>query len=722
MIGNKSKTKLKKHKSLKVNIIQCVTIGPPTVGKTTLKEQLLANNEESLSQILSTSTSVASKVEKVVINVDKKSLPLKLSVSNYQWKKLANELVKKIKQSVNDMLIYLYCAIFSTIYCYYMPTSITVPFSTNYRLLYLLEYIIISGVFHYRFMSFIIAAIGHREAVLSDSEIINRTLEDPTTVTLYFRDCGGQPEFHEILPALVSQSTLFLLVFNLCDDFNKQYNVQYITTRSSSRPYNSSYTVKQSLLQCLASISSIGNYSKPKHNYFGCKIVELVLKYVKKWIQKCQSWNVNISKVIIIGTHKDKLNITPIKEITTQLEKELMDTDWYSHDMIVPTSDGDLALEINTFDCNDIIKVKDMINEVVSTGRYSLDVPISWLSLENYIQSKKKKILSFKMCQSLGKECGIYNASEFRAALWFLHHKLGTIRYFEDVPELSDIIITDPQVLFDTITELIVHTFNFENLHSKYQYDRFCNSGRFTEKHLSNCEAVKKNLLSTYQIIAVLQYLITIAPVDINENGEQEYFFPCVLVHASLPSSSLDSTTDVPPLLITFKCGYVPRGIFSSLIARVLLTSKGHWTLASDKIYRDQIQFRIMDSGHIVTIRNCFRYLELTIQSPIGSNTCSDVCVTVCKFISECLEYIRNQLNYTSNATHFFGFHSNGDCCSDSSVGPHLALCPQDSNPTYTVCTINKDYSSVLTSKQKMWFDTTKSKYILLITSNCVLL
>ena len=581
MIGNKSKTNLKKHKSLKVNIIQCVTIGPPTVGKTTLKEQLLANNEESLSQILSTSTSVASKVEKVVINVDKKSLPLKLSVSKYQWKKLANELVKKIKLPDDDMLFYLYCAIFSTIYCYYMPTSIKVPFSTSYRLLYLLEYIIISIVFHTIFIFFIAEALAmrHRETVFSDSEIINKTLEDPTTVTLYFRDCGGQPEFHEILPALVSQSALFLLVFNLCDDFNKQYNVQYITTRSSSRPYNSSYTVKQSLLQCLASISSIGNYSKPKHNYFGCKIVELVLKYVKKWIQKCQSWNVNISKVIIIGTHKDKLNITPTKEfqITTQLEKELMDTDWYSRDMIVPTSDGDLVLEINTFDCNDIIKVKDMINEVVSTGRYSLDVPISWLSLENYIQSKKKQVLSFKICQSLGKECGIYNASEFRAALWFLHHKLGTIRYFEDVPELSDVIITDPQVLFDTITELIVHTFNFENLHSKYQYDRFCNSGRFTEKHLSNCEAINKNLLSTYQIIAVLQYLIIIAPVGINENGEQEYFLPCVLVHASLPSSSLNSTTnDVPPLLITFKCGYVPRGIFSSLIARVLLTSKGH--------------------------------------------------------------------------------------------------------------------------------------------------
>ena len=30
---------------LEVNIIQCMTAGPPTVNKTTLKEQLLANHK-----------------------------------------------------------------------------------------------------------------------------------------------------------------------------------------------------------------------------------------------------------------------------------------------------------------------------------------------------------------------------------------------------------------------------------------------------------------------------------------------------------------------------------------------------------------------------------------------------------------------------------------------------------------------------------------------------
>ena len=85
------------------------------------------------------------------------------------------------------------------------------------------------------------------------------------TLTIYFRDCGGQPEFHEVLPALVSQSTLFLPVFNLSESLDTQYKVSYKTSNGEvSDPYVSSFTVKQALLQCLAGISSIGSYSNPR--------------------------------------------------------------------------------------------------------------------------------------------------------------------------------------------------------------------------------------------------------------------------------------------------------------------------------------------------------------------------------------------------------------------------------------------------------------------------
>ena len=60
------------------------------------------------------------------------------------------------------------------------------------------------------------------------------------TLIIHFKDSGDQPEFHEVVPALVPHSTLYLLMFNLNEDLNTQYKVTYkaseddTTGRSSS--------------------------------------------------------------------------------------------------------------------------------------------------------------------------------------------------------------------------------------------------------------------------------------------------------------------------------------------------------------------------------------------------------------------------------------------------------------------------------------------------------
>ena len=47
---------------------------------------------------------------------------------------------------------------------------------------------------------------------------------------------------------------------------------------------------------------------------------------------------------------------------------------------------------------------------------------------------------------------------------WFLHTKVGLIRHFqgEGLEDLQKIVIQDPQVLFDWITDLVVETFTFD--------------------------------------------------------------------------------------------------------------------------------------------------------------------------------------------------------------------------------------------------------------------
>ena len=538
---------------------------------------------------------------------------------------------------------------------------------------------------------------------------------------IYFTDCGGQPEFHEVLPALVSHSTLFFFVFNLTGGLDNRYKVTYKTNDGNvSVPYESSFTVKKALLQSLASISSIGKYFKPSTTimYKIESFIKLLSKKVTQFFK--ESLKLPISKVIIIGTHKDELLLTgqtddKILQINDQLEDELKGTDWYSQDMVIPTESGMVLLGINSFNSNDIKLLKRMVIKVGLNGDYQVKIPVPWLALDFCIRKLEKKVMSLKDCQDLALDCNISLGDEFNAALWFLHNKVGTIRYFNIIPELKDVVITDPQVLFDIVTDIIVNTFSFgKRIHKKSEHDRFRLSGRFTKYHLEQCKVVKDNLLSVEQVIAVLGHLVIIAPVGINESNEQEYFLPCVLVHASLPSTPLSqSDCDIPPLLITFKCHYTPRGIFSSLIAKILLDGKDKWELSSEKIFRDQIEFNLIKSGHIVTITNFFRFLEIVVKSPRGFCARSDenVYVSVKHYISRCLTYVKNQLNYTATADHFFGFYCKEH--KNSSIESHPAICNNDC-PKYTTCSRKRSLKAYLLPQEQLWFNE-KSEFALCI-------
>ena len=740
---------------MKVNIIQCMTIGPPTVGKTTLKEQLLANIEDDtvieIGHDRPPSSPLFDKLKRIEVTISdykNKQSPVTVALqSKYAWKELTfseevvgylKKMSKKNCEVIADMSIWTYLISMVVVALYVFSAVVTmhdnpfklIPLNYVYSIINGLFYLVIIIISFGILFAIILLAVDWiyrrwikpntrsfspisfvREAI----EKINVRTVPPLfdqTLTIYFRDCGGQPEFHEVLPALVSHSTLFLLVFNLSEGLDTRYKVTYKTNDGEvSDPYVSTFTVKQALLQCLASISSIGNYLNPPQKFFH-KIKSILIWYREKlvqlWIMKV---TLKFSKVIIIGTHKDLLDKTgeaeeKVQHINDQLELELKGTDWYTKDMVIPTENDRIFLGVNTFNPNDINKIKDLVHEVALNGSYQLDIPIPWLTFEFYIRKSQKKVMTLNECQELAKKSEISRADEFYAALWFFHNVVGIIRYFKNVPELYNIVITDSQLLFDIVTDLIVNTFNFKKgIRRRSEYDKFRSSGRFTKHHLEQCEAVKEKLLSVEQVIAVLEHLVIIAPVGINESNEQEYFLPCVLVHASLPSTPLlHNDSDIPPLLITFKCQYTPRGIFSSLIARILLDDKNQWELSTKEIYRDRVIFCILDSGHIVTITNYFRFLEVVVKPPRSKDekTNDDIYLSVLNHISQCLSYITNKLNYSTTARHTFGFYCKEH--DDISMLEHSAECNSNVKPKYTRCNFEGCLTANLTPQQQLWF------------------
>ena len=76
------------------------------------------------------------------------------------------------------------------------------------------------------------------------------------SITIFFTDTGGQPEFQEVLSALAAGPTLFLLIFDLHQSLDSNYKVLYESSLNTYEPYDSSFTVREALMQCLSSISS----------------------------------------------------------------------------------------------------------------------------------------------------------------------------------------------------------------------------------------------------------------------------------------------------------------------------------------------------------------------------------------------------------------------------------------------------------------------------------
>ena len=74
--------------------------------------------------------------------------------------------------------------------------------------------------------------------------------------------------------------------------------------------------------------------------------------------------------------------------------------------------------------------------------------------------------MTYDECFKVAKQCGIDTSDELNDVLRFLSAKIGLIRYFQGTNidnDLQKMVIQDPQVLFDRITDFIVTTFTFKN-------------------------------------------------------------------------------------------------------------------------------------------------------------------------------------------------------------------------------------------------------------------
>ena len=207
---------------------------------------------------------------------------------------------------------------------------------------------------------------------------------------IHFTDTGGQSEFHEVLPALVSGPSMFFLCFSLPAGLSQPYKIWYKCYNDISTVYESSYTVKDVLLQCLNSVYCIGTQRR----------IEGKMEQVKP-------------KVFFIGTQKDLVSEEKVKVIDLELQQAIQDrkelcslVEYYT------TNPLQLIFTVNNYDKEDhkFQEIREAVHAVAERENemYRVNLPIPIATLDLWLrQLTQENTLSTQQVLSIAEKHGV---------------------------------------------------------------------------------------------------------------------------------------------------------------------------------------------------------------------------------------------------------------------------------------------------------------------------
>ena len=528
-----------------------------------------------------------------------------------------------------------------------------------------------------------------------------QNIDKDNHAVLQIIDTGGQPEFHEMLPALITGPAVNLLVFKLTEDLQGRYEIIYRSSDGNSDPYLTSLTHEEVIFRSLSSIACL------RYNTVGWKFDHDEVP-VKDHSEPA---------AFLIASHRDCVDDDKVDTVNDHLKHRIQSSaELFGENLVQFSAPGKPVFALDTTrDQNEIEDLRKSLHNVINTKFHGIKVPVSWCALSLKLKRRKQSLYTYQTCFKLAKESGIKDEDDFKAVLWFLHNRAGTIMYYPDVEGLEDIIITNIQLVFDRITELMTSCFTFKNLGASTE-EEFHTIGMFTESDIRKLSKRKGDPLTPKRLVALLKYLHIVAgplKAKVGRSTKISYFMPCALKPADIESEHRNGTSTPAPLLIWFECGYCPVGVYCCLVVYLLSLSQQtelKWRLANPPHYRNKISFVVGKQCDRVTILSRATYIEVWVDQTPGVTAVPSkiLCQHVRSILNQGIDAVTKTLHYSYNSRHYFGF----PCCSSSSscLPPHPAVC-EDEEPVVARCVLKKCETTVLKNNHSIWFQKVCEKW-----------
>ena len=528
-------------------------------------------------------------------------------------------------------------------------------------------------------------------------------------------DIGGQPGFLEMLPFLSKGPGMFLAFFRLDKGLDEPCEVSYECEEDKIIPYKSIYTVRETLSQILSAISHHVTFDtaidQEQLNKMGDlasvkPVATLVGTFKDRLVEKIKisALHTKLSvafpeaseseKEEVIGhalalqpsndqspatVNTDMLSLVNqlltsqsfTKELNESLDYELVDKNkavstitCHFEDLLFHPAKYQQFIALDNFrgreaDLDPLREhLQNMFHGFFKGAKLRIRPPQLLLGV---VLRKEYNIVSMDDCIHIGRALSM-GEQEVKFSVWYLDRWVGALIYH---PEINDrdnwfkkYIICSPQVVFDSISSLIVET--LLELHCSERSSRglafkpaekknWVEKGQFSLDTVKRCHSEEKqkkvkdgNLIPVDKLVIFLEHsnllsLITTKKiVGRKETEETRYFIPAILECASpeeLIKSPLPNADMPSPIKVTFKTGYVPIGVFCAMISR--LVSKGStregilgmsWELVESGVKRNLISFHVGSARHeviLITHAHCY---EIRVKPHHMDSDIHDIC------------------------------------------------------------------------------------------------
>ena len=433
-----------------------------------------------------------------------------------------------------------------------------------------------------------------------------------------FTDCGGQPQFHELLPLFIQEITSLIIVSRLSDRLDDCPPDEYYQQGELVGKKSATHLTTAEQVRCLTrSLMS-------------------------------RATEGSCPDIIMVGTHRDRASDCP-ESMEQKNEKllEMFGPDLKEHLVFYEGVKG-LLFPLNTLcpeeqDKSTAGSIQTRVEE--SKLVKEVKVPIWWFVLELLMQGLAKnlgkRVLRRELCVSIAHALG-FTERAFEAALKFFD-KLNVIKYSSALPV---VVFVDSQVPLDNISDLVQEGYLLRHGRASSRrgnWMRFCYEGVVTLEFMdSTCKHFEKGVFESPQLLELLKDQLAVVPLeplsDIDHLPEAvEFFMPALL--DILSREELEKhrvfSSEAAPLLFRFSHGCRRAGVFCCLVVHLMKESK--WSIQHRNkklilVARNCVSFRVTnDDGRscIVTLIDGFYFFEAHIAADTPLSLCQKVCPTI---------------------------------------------------------------------------------------------